>query len=212
MGVGIHAELAIRNPGGCTVASLEPLADGPITAIKRTTVPGPDGQVSQEFRTTFERTPNRVTEVFSADRESVYRTAVESDCDCVCDCLSRLDCPVSNVRVEDGTLYLGFHARDLDEVRSILTKLRSKFTGVRVRRLSRRPTDVGRSNLVYVDRSRLTECQRAALEAAHDLGYFDHPKRANATEVAAEIGISRATFLQHLAAAQSKLLAMVLDH
>jgi len=40
---------------------------------------------------------------------------------------------------------------------------------------------------------------------------FDHPKGANAGEVADALDISRSTFAEHLSAAQSKLFDAVLD-
>ncbi|MXR22074.1 helix-turn-helix domain-containing protein [Halobacterium bonnevillei] len=43
------------------------------------------------------------------------------------------------------------------------------------------------------------------------MGYFDHPRGANGASVAAELGISPATFHEHLAAAQRKLLDSALD-
>jgi predicted DNA binding protein len=38
------------------------------------------------------------------------------------------------------------------------------------------------------------------------MGYFERPECANATEVAAELDINRATFAEHLSAAHRKLL------
>ncbi|MFP4188694.1 MAG: helix-turn-helix domain-containing protein [Halobacteriales archaeon] len=38
------------------------------------------------------------------------------------------------------------------------------------------------------------------------MGYFNHPKRSNATEVADEMGIAVSTFTEHLSAAQRKIL------
>jgi hypothetical protein len=49
------------------------------------------------------------------------------------------------------------------------------------------------------------------LETAHRLGYFERPKGANAGEVADALDISRSTFTEHLAAAQTKLLDAILD-
>jgi predicted DNA binding protein len=59
--------------------------------------------------------------------------------------------------------------------------------------------------------SALTDKQLGALELAYYEGYFERPRRNNATEVAAKLGVSRATFSQHLQAAQRKLLARLLD-
>ena len=52
----------------------------------------------------------------------------------------------------------------------------------------------------------LTNRQREILSHAFDSGYFDEPRAASATELADRFGIARATFSQHLRAAQRKLL------
>jgi hypothetical protein len=67
------------------------------------------------------------------------------------------------------------------------------------------------SDLVTVDRSDLTERQREVLATAYEAGYFDHPKGANAGEVATSLDIDRSTFSEHIAAAQRKLLSSLLD-
>jgi predicted DNA binding protein len=43
------------------------------------------------------------------------------------------------------------------------------------------------------------------------MGYFNHPRDANATAVAEDLDISPATFAEHLALAQSKLLDSILE-
>ena len=63
---------------------------------------------------------------------------------------------------------------------------------------------------MFVDRGRLTDRQREVLQTAYDMGYFDHPKRANASEVAAALDISPSTFTEHLAVAQQKILEAIL--
>lgn len=57
----------------------------------------------------------------------------------------------------------------------------------------------------------LTDRQREVLEVAHEGGFFDRPKAHNSEELAASLGINRSTFLQHLRAAQRKLLDEVLE-
>ena len=52
----------------------------------------------------------------------------------------------------------------------------------------------------------LTDPQREALRTAYEMGYFEYPRDANASEVAAALDIQRSTFTEHLNAAQSKLL------
>lgn len=53
----------------------------------------------------------------------------------------------------------------------------------------------------------LTDRQRQVLELAIEAGYFERPRHNNTSELADALGISRATFTQHLRAAQRKLFA-----
>jgi PAS domain S-box-containing protein len=52
----------------------------------------------------------------------------------------------------------------------------------------------------------LTDRQRDALRTAYASGFFDSPRQASGDEIAEVMGITRATFHQHLRAAERKLL------
>ncbi|ELZ77465.1 bacterio-opsin activator-like protein [Haloferax volcanii JCM 10717] len=106
---------------------------------------------------------------------------------------------------------LSFVAADLESFRDIVVNLKSAFDGVSLRRLTQSEPDSATGSLVFVDRDELTARQREVLETAHEMGYFEHPREANATEVAAALDINRSTFTEHLSAAQSKLLDTILD-
>ncbi|WP_435176322.1 bacterio-opsin activator domain-containing protein [Halorussus sp. AFM4] len=58
---------------------------------------------------------------------------------------------------------------------------------------------------------RLTDRQVAALQKAYFGGYYDSTRSTTGDELAASMGISRATFHQHLRAAERKLIGAVLD-
>ena len=60
-------------------------------------------------------------------------------------------------------------------------------------------------------RSCLTDRQREVVEAAFEAGYYDWPRGATGQEVAAELGISSATFSEHVHAAERKLLAVLFE-
>ncbi|MDX1745614.1 MAG: helix-turn-helix domain-containing protein, partial [Halobacteriales archaeon] len=94
-------------------------------------------------------------------------------------------------------LFLGLRFRD--------------FEGIDVTRLLRSSDKQDDQSLVFVDRAELTARQEEVLETAHRMGYFEHPKDANAGEVADALGITTSTFTEHLAAAQRKLLHSILD-
>jgi predicted DNA binding protein len=57
----------------------------------------------------------------------------------------------------------------------------------------------------------LTDRQREVLQYALESGYFEWPRESTSEELAEGMGISRATLLEHLRKAESKLLTDALD-
>lgn len=57
----------------------------------------------------------------------------------------------------------------------------------------------------------LTEKQRKALKTAYFGGYFNWPRTSNASEIAEQLGISSATFTEHLRTAERKFFDTVFD-
>lgn len=72
------------------------------------------------------------------------------------------------------------------------------------------PTTESSNSTVNVDRGKLTDRQLEVLETAHEMGYYQYPRGANASEVAEALDICPSTLAEHLAAAQTKLLEDVL--
>ncbi|WP_254545237.1 helix-turn-helix domain-containing protein [Halomarina pelagica] len=59
--------------------------------------------------------------------------------------------------------------------------------------------------------SSLTTRQREVIETALEAGYFRWPREVTSEELAADLGISRPTFLEHLRKAEATLLTQLLD-
>ncbi|WP_436907312.1 helix-turn-helix domain-containing protein [Halosimplex marinum] len=59
--------------------------------------------------------------------------------------------------------------------------------------------------------TRLSERQREALAAAHDLGYYERPRGATHEDVAAALDCAPSTASRHLQAAEAKLVDAALD-
>jgi len=208
MSSGFRAELRVTDPPDCQVAAAT-AETGDASAVAW----GGDGTtVTEEVTMPADSDPAGMEEVFSDGDRSVYRFDRPADQDCICEVIERHGAPIRDVRSEDGTLLLAFHVRDVATLRDAVAALRETTGGVSLVRLTQSAPAGDDRNLVLVDRAALTDRQREVLETAHDLGYFARPKGANATEVAAELDISRSTFAEHLAAAQSKLFDAVLDH
>jgi len=217
MGTGIRAELKVDADGTCPVADAAAEAGVPTFSVSKGTDPGASGHVTEEFMLedahdgAVSDTETPVDPVFTYGSKTVYRFSRSQGRGCPCERVESFDCPVVDVHTRDGWLYLVFHAADMTELQGVITTLREEYPAVDIRRLLRSRGDPSDHDLVFVDRGRLTDRQREVLERAHEMGYFERPKGANAGEVAAALDISRSTFTEHLSAAQSKLLDAILE-
>ncbi|SDM79635.1 hypothetical protein SAMN04487949_2621 [Halogranum gelatinilyticum] len=205
---GIHVELEVSDVDGCPAATVSERADvASVTTSRRQT--GDGERVVGEFTADSDADVGDSAEAVLSDTDStVYRFA--SDTDCPCGRLPDHGCPVRNVRAEDGTVVLTFIVADVAALRTVVADLRDCCGSVRVRRLTRSTAEDGET-LVVVDRSAFTDRQYEALQTAHDRGYFERPRETSAADVADELGISAATFGQHLAVAQRKLLDQLVE-
>lgn len=215
MSSGIRAELRVDADGTCPVAETAADAGTSTFSVSRSTDPEDTGAVTEEFMldsaTADDHATDDIDAVFTYGSKTVYRFSRSRGSGCPCECVEQFDCPVVDVHTRDGMLYLVFHAADMAQLQSVITTLREQYPRVDIRRLLRTRGEQSNHDLVFVDRGRLTERQREVLETAHRLGYFERPKGANAGEVADELDISRSTFTEHLAAAQTKLLDAILE-
>ncbi|SFB69693.1 hypothetical protein SAMN05444422_101272 [Halobiforma haloterrestris] len=217
---GIRAEIRIDDPPSCTVADAAADTSGTVHSVSKSVDPGAPDRVAEEFLLEPgepgddpERDGDReLTEIFSYGSSSVYRFGRDLGCGCPCEIVEGFDCPVVDVRANGSSLYITFHAPDMQGLQAIIGELQEQCSTIDVQRLLQSQQDHSEQNLVFVDRSTLTARQLEVLETAHRMGYFEHPKRANAGEVADELGITGTTFTEHLAAAQTKLLDAILDH
>lgn len=219
MSSGIRAELSIDSPGDCPIATVSGQTGAASYSVSKSVAPGDEDTMTEEFVLDAEVDPdfedsaglNDSETVFSYGEKQVFRFSRERGTGCPCEQIEQFHCPVVDVHTRDGTLYLAFHAPDMERLSEALSALRDHYPGVNVQRLLRSRVDHEESDLVFVDRSMLTERQREVLETAHEMGYFEHPKGANAGEVADALDISTSTFSEHLAASQRKLMESLLE-
>ena len=176
----------------------------------------PDAPVVEEFvlgrdldASTRER-PASFREVFTYEDEHAYRFERSQGRTCFCACIEQSGYPARDVRARDGRLTVAFHVPDEAALRGVVSELNDRWSDVSVRRLVRSDGDRPVDDLVLVNRSDLTDRQREVLETAHGMGYFEHPNGANAGETPA-LDLHPSTIAEHLAAAQGKLLASILE-
>ncbi|MBP1922813.1 putative DNA binding protein [Halorubrum alkaliphilum] len=217
MGAGIRAEVSLPTS---SPSPFDGIIDGamPIYSVARSRLGSPQSDGSSDDRVVIEfvadadlDVPEGVETVFDYGAKAAYRFDVPCTNGSPFTVLDRHGVPATETVIRDGRLLVTFHATDLPALRAVLEELQESCADMQVLRLLQSSSTPEESDLVTFDRSELTERQREVLTAAYDAGYFDHPKGANAGEVAETLGIDRSTFSEHIAAAQRKLLPAMLD-
>jgi hypothetical protein len=215
---GVRAELAVSGPSNCPVAALAVESESPVTDV---TWSRAGGTFTEEFRVDSDVAAESATALTDADPvlevgdERVYQfqRETEPEATCACEVVESLGHPLADVRVERGDLVLTLHLPGVERLQEVVSDLTAVADGVEVRYLVHATADgdgEGATDRTVVDRGRLTERQREVLATAYEMGYFEYPREANATEVAEALDVGLSTFAEHLAAAQGKLLTETL--
>jgi predicted DNA binding protein len=213
MATGIRATVEFRSPEVCPVADFAARTDSAV--ISRSTSVSSAGQPDAVTEFLLDADPPAddaaIEPIFTYGESRLYRLTHEGAAHCPCERLGAFGCPIERYAASEGTLTIVFHAADYDQLQAAIADLRERFPDVDIRRLIRSPTEGTAEDNVFVNRNRLTDRQLEVLRTAYRRGYFERPRRVNATEIAAELGISPSTVTEHLAAAQSKLLEDIFD-
>lgn len=204
---GLRVELSIDSPEACPVADASNSTDETVTNVTRST--GSDEVVEEFTAPPDSEVGDGVEPIFENGTETRYQFRRDPEQDCFCDAIETFDTAVSDIQAEDGQIVATVHVDDAEQVRGVVEELRGTFGDVALRSLHQHG-DETLGDAILVDRGKLTTRQREVLETAHELGYFEYPKGANASEVAEELDISVSTLAEHLAAAQTKVLGDVL--
>lgn len=204
---GIRATVEFPTPGICPIVELSESAETSIDSVSMNVCPTSDAESVTEFSVDSDcKVETDLTLVFSYGSTDWYRLSHDGGVDCPCECLGQLGCPVRRYVAREGTLTLTFHVADYDQLQRVVGELRDQFPDVDITRFVQTPTEDHTSDCTFVDRSKLTARQLEVLTTAYERGYFDCPRRANATEIASDLEITPSTFREHLAAAESKIL------
>ncbi|MCU4802618.1 helix-turn-helix domain-containing protein [Halobacteria archaeon HArc-gm2] len=211
MPAGIRVTVAFETPSACPIADLSAAGGTVIKDVSTTAGPAATEGAFTEFLVDGDAVPDDYDHdpVFAYADRHLYR--IPHDADCPCACLGEYGVPASRYFASDGELELVFHARDFGRLQTIVGEFRDRFPAVDIQRLVRAPTGGTARDTVFVDRAKLTDRQLEVLRTAYEMGYFERPRAANATDVAAEFDLTPSTVTEHLLAAQSKLLQDVLE-
>jgi DNA-binding CsgD family transcriptional regulator len=207
---GIRATVEFQGEDACPVVERS-ATEGAVLRRRASSVSAEGGRPSvSEYASDSKIGGDPFDPVFDANGERWYRLRHDGPPTCPCERLGRFECPIATYVADDGVLRVVFHASDYDALREVIADLRDRFPSLDVKRFVRSPPDADSTETVLVNLGKLTDRQRDVLETAREMGYFDRPRGANATEVADALDIAPSTFAEHLAAAQRKLLDDVL--
>lgn len=98
---------------------------------------------------------------------------------------------------------------DVDSVRAVIEQLQGAEIPVRPDGMS--VVDPPDPSRVRIDVGAITPKQWEALALAHDVGYYESPRRTDLSGVAAELDISKSAVSQRLRAAERRLVTAVLE-
>lgn len=97
---------------------------------------------------------------------------------------------------------------DVDSVRAVIEQLHGTEIPVRPDGMS--VVDPPDASRVRIDVENITPKQWEALAIAHEVGYYERPRRRDLSGVAAELDISKSAVSQRLRAAERRLVNAVL--
>lgn len=213
---GVRATVKFTALTSCPLAKFSADSDTIIDQVSTCVVlPGSSGSVTEFVAdATQPSTQGEWTSLFPYGSATLYRITHDDDDDeavCPCECLGQFGCPVHRYVAADGDLTLVFHTEDFEQLQDVMAAFRDRFPDIDVQRLLQPPLEGMPHEQVFINRGKLTDRQHEVLQTAFTMGYFERPKRANATEIATELGISQSTVTQHLVTAQRKILEDVFD-
>ncbi len=177
-------------------------------------VPRTDAETTREVERAVRKAGAVVDEWVDAHQSRIFLIRCTCDrYDSIWNILEQNECiDAPPVVFREGWGY--FRVLSLDEQRT-----RGFFRALR----SRGPTELIRKrelplaalpNMVWVGSlfGDMTERQSNALLAAHRLGYYTSPRQVTTEHIAADVGLSRTTFEEHLRKAENRVIAAIVPY
>ncbi len=139
------------------------------------------------------------------DREYVKNTITNH---CLCLVFEEHDCIPEVKGMKEGDLVVVVTVPERTELRSLIRALEAKGANVSVDWLI---NGTKQGMTTEIDVSTVTANQREALELAIEEGYYETPRNADLSDLAAEMKLSESAISQRLNAAETKLVKAFLD-
>lgn len=119
---------------------------------------------------------------------------------------------IKEATIKANDLRIRVHLPQTANVRQLLARIQERYPTARPtarRQVSRSETSPDQITNAWTER--LTDKQRASLHAAYFSGFFEWPRHSSGQDLATAMGVSPATFHQHLRLAERKLFEVLFD-
>lgn len=156
-----------------------------------------DADTVESVATITERDGERLYQI-------IYRADDEFDLDL--DRMALRETMVDSIRVTETGLLVRARFSNRDELIAVRETVVDHDMSFRLVRLTETDRERDRDGL-----DRLTESQREALLTAHEMGYFEVPRRASLQDVAETLGVTAPSLSERLRRAQSRLVEQYAD-
>lgn len=214
MSEGIQLEVQVSDASDCPLLSISEDTSGRLISKSHDEEQGTVREILEvDSSVDLEDLPAETKPLFSKESNNILLYERPACKQCPCECVEGFGSPVAEAFTDYGSLSLRVYLQEIKTIREIVSALEEDFEGIQVNHLIRTDTDLegATQDIGFVDRGHLTNRQREALNTALRMGYFDYPRQANASEVAASMEINRSTLVEHLSRAQAKLLGDLFD-
>ena len=129
---------------------------------------------------------------------------------CICPVFCEHDCVSSVEAVSRGEVVVSVSLPSRAVLSSIIEALRDRGATVELRSISRTESSRSRRQIT-LDAESITDKQREAIEVAFEEGYYETPRDADLSDLAARLDVSRSAVSQRLTAAESTLIEQLYE-
>ncbi len=215
----VELEFSVTD-SACSFVDLSKRVTGQLSLER--TISNEGGTVHQYFAVTNVDPTTVLEQVHEAPSVDQANVVCEADDDClirietsqrtVVSELANHGALVTSVTATDGNGRLTVELPRMANVRAVVESLQNAHPGTDLvaYREHERPVETKQGFRAELEES-LTDRQLETLETAYVSGFFEWPRQNTGEEIADVMGISQSTFLQHLRAANRKLLDAIFD-
>lgn len=144
-----------------------------------------------------------------ADRQSLIQ-GVFTGATCIREALNEVGATPEQIEIKEGRGFAGMHVQNRATLQNILRNLNT-LPNIKLENVARQGSEMPWPKSAFIERFGLTEKQYNVLERAYEMGYFDAPRRVNATAVAEDLDLTISTVMDHLQKGLSKVLNNYFD-